>query len=470
MVSPEPTSSRRVFLAQSASIVTAVASDLWKNPAYAALPPEAWNSILEAATKFVAAESPAEIFPFQQPSKQLLRRSQKKVFADYFTPFPLSFKNLPPNEDTYERQLMAPQGQGGRFKAVGGYIRERPLAVGPWHSPNWKNINLAIDLLRAQRIGIDGFIVDLLRLPQNPGWNELLDVYLTAAHVAPEFGLIPEPDTSGLRSARAGDVAAALETLARAPSSYHLADGRMLISPVVPERYTVEWWTELLSMLEDAGVHVAFLPTFLQPLKAAAKFAPLSFGLSYWGVRDVASVTGSADISVQRLLRHYSANFMQPIAPQDVRPKVRTYSESQNTELFRSLWMEAILNGAEFVHLITWNDFSEATEIEPSTGIHFLMYDLSCYYTTWFKTGSAPSIIYDAIFYCHRTELESEGSDEIFRRVGATAVINKVEMLAFLVKPATLEIELDGNTSRRQVGAGLKAFTVDARLDSLSLE
>jgi hypothetical protein len=422
-----------------------------------------WQKIRKQAAEFVASESPVSSIPFEQPDRALLRAASNKVFADYFVPFPLSARNLPADLDLYEREFLKPDGQQGKFGAVGGYIRERPLSAGVWQSQDWVRINLAVDIIRGERVGLDGFIVDLLRLPPDPGWTKILDLYDTAASVAPAFGLVAEPDSAALRKISPEQLASALAIIGKTPSAFRLADGRLLISPFAPEQYGANWWGELMQLTAAHGTPIALLPTFLRPIQSARSFATLSYGMSYWGLRDFKSQVLPSHTNTDAELRRLSANFMQPIAPQDVRPKTGTFAEAGNTRLFREAWVEAIQNGATYVHLITWNDYSESTEIEPSTGTQFVFYDLTLYFIIWFKLGHAPRILQDAIYYCHRREiLDPSAAHPALHLTGATPITNQIEMLAFLTHPAVLEVEIAGRAFRKQGQPGLNAFYVDA--------
>ena len=71
--------------------------------------------------------------------------------------------------------------------------------------------------------------------------------------------------------------------------------------------------------------------------------------------------------------------------------------------------LHAIDGGADWVQLITWNDYGEHTEIAPSTGTQHAFYDLTAYYTAWFKTGAAPRIVRDGADILEDLNLGSAG-------------------------------------------------------------
>ena len=109
----------------------------------------------------------------------------------------------------------------------------------------------------------------------------------------------------------------------------------------------------------------------------------------------------------------------------------------------------------------------KSTEISPSSATQFLFYDLTTYYVTWFKTGTRPKITKDAIYYCHRRQIVTQ--DEVVRQgdipmhdIGSTPVDNEIELLAFLTKPATLQIEIADKILQMSATLGLVSFKVPA--------
>ncbi len=190
--------------------------------------------------------------------------------------------------------------------------------------------------------------------------------------------------------------------------------------------------------------------------------------MTFWGPREPDQAQGAPLATMVQRARSKVPIWMQPVAPQDVRPRASIFWEAANTQLFRDLWMQAILTPTQYVHVLTWNDYGETTEIEPSSGTQFLFYDLSAYFIAWFKLDRPPSIVSDAIYYSHRTEIYSDGeqpelNDKPFKRMGRTPVSNAIEMVALLSGSATLEIEIAGKILRQESSGGLVVFTVPAR-------
>ncbi len=429
-----------------------------------------WAAIRKIAELFVDRESPPGVWPFRNPSPAVLASSPRTTFAHYFPPYPLSLDNLPAGRDTYNDALLDPAGAHGRFAAIGGYLRDRPLPVGPWKSRNWREIDDAIEILRAERIGIDGFACDLLRVvPERRfnAWDEINLLMRTAEEVAPRFRIIIEPDSVALRSLSASRLAAAIAALAQYPSAGRLKDGRLIVAPFAPETMGVGYWHAVLDDLESRGVPAAFIPVLLAWRRAAAEFAPISVAMSAWGERDADAVEDGAFGGFETAMAPYTALVMMPVGPQDVRPKSERFWESHNTDAYRLLWMRAIARGARFVQIVTWNDYSETSGIAPSAGTQFLFYDLTAYFNDWYKTGTPPAILRDAIAYCERTEIIPSATGSIagarMQRMERTPLFNRIELLAFLTAPATLEITLGNHIWREGASAGLAVFSIPAR-------
>jgi Glycosyl hydrolase family 71 len=430
-------------------------------------PASVWPEITAHATSFISRERQAGTLPFALRRAYGVRsKGDRIVFIDYFPPMPLSFHNLPTLKDSYEGTMLRSEAYDGRFARVGAYISERPLAVDVWQSPYWRQINLAIDIMRAAEIGADGFLIDVLRLPPGPAWSTVMALYETVAHVQPGFSVAAVIDHAGLPYCSSEQITEALVELSQKAAAFRIADGRMLITAFAPERRPASLWRDVVSAMVERKQPIAFMPIFLNT-NAASDFIPFSYGLSTWGERDPVAVKSSISRSHMQLIAGASHIWMQPVAPQDVRPKVGAFWEANGLEAFRAAWCRAIEDNATFIHLITWNDYSEATEIEPSTGTQYVFFDMSAYFIEWFKTNTAPKITTDAIYYLQRKgliDLDHPKSEIPFALRGETPLQNIVQCIAYLTAPATIEVEIGGITHRIQASEGLQVCSVGARI------
>jgi hypothetical protein len=236
-----------------------------------------------------------------------------------------------------------------------------------------------------------------------------------------------------------------------------------VISPYNAQNQSVAWWQNLVASLAAKGIDVAFFPLF-QGFWNYYNYESISYGFSDWGVRSP-SINAQYWLTAGQGLQSRGKKWMTPVAPQDFRPKAANYWEAVNSENFRVMWRNAIDGGADWVQLITWNDYSEATEIAPSTGTQWSFYDLSAYYLTWFKTGSQPAVTKDTILYFHRKHrtttmpnpaLQTAGP---FQQVpGSDPASDQLEVLVFATAPATLRVTYGDGSNNYPVPAGLSTF------------
>ena len=412
-------------------------------------------------------------FPFKKVPLSQLKQSEKKVFAHYFTPYPLSFDNKQHSVDYYSLQYNNPEGENFKFFERGGFFRQRPLPRAPLlvNDKSYKLADYYTEIRKAAAIGIDGFTLDIL--DYNGGHWEKSLLLFKAARKLNDFKIIIMPDMNSYFKKHPEDFVPAMVTLSKEPSAYRYDDGRLLISPYLAENFSPQWWVEKLDQLSEKGIDVAFLPLYQgwgAELERFKKEEPLGFkkyiiGVSDWGSRTPKSARNLLD-QARNVHEKYKIKWMGPVAPQDIRPKSKIYTEAGNSETFREMWSSAIKGNADYVQIITWNDYSEASEISPSTQTGFSFYDLAAYYIQWYKTGNPPDILHDAIFTFYRehstsASLTGDVQTVPMRVVNGQEPLDKIEMLAFVSKPSTLEINDGKKVHKSFIGkAGLKSFSI----------
>ncbi|WP_294260894.1 endo-1,3-alpha-glucanase family glycosylhydrolase [uncultured Sphingomonas sp.] len=424
--------------------------------------PTLWAEIGAEARATVAAETPAAALPFD-PAKPVGTPGRAPIVAvHYFPPFPLSLDNGLAGRDYYARNYLRAAGEGGKFAAQRGFLRERPLPVPPGAPTHYDGRNLAIEVARASRIGIDAFGVDLLSIAgsQWPAATQLLEA---ARAVDPRFRIFPEPDMAGLSKLSVRGMADALEPFARHPSGLKLADGRLLVMPLAPNRMPPRYWQDLIAEMKRRGAPVAVVPDFIG-FENSDQHRSYAWGITIWGTRDTKAGDRARATQIA-VAKAGVPNWFAPVAPQDYRPKDGLINEARNSEAYRNQWMAAIDGRAAGVHLITWNDYSESSQIAPSSVSQFVWYDLTAYYTAWAKAGAPPRIVRDALYPVYRRQIVdlSAGSRGPAQTVvGATPLSNDVEVVALLKAPGRLTITLGGRTVSRDVGAGLQTLRMPA--------
>jgi len=94
------------------------------------------------------------------------------------------------------------------------------------------------------------------------------------------------------------------------------------------------------------------MPILLNVENASA-YLPLAIGLSDWGAHDPESDARESDQPAVNLARMNLRYWMQPIVPQDERPKSAVFSESNGSLLIRQQWAEARQRDSDYAHIIT---------------------------------------------------------------------------------------------------------------------
>ncbi|MDR3707754.1 MAG: glycoside hydrolase family 71 protein [Capsulimonadaceae bacterium] len=402
--------------------------------------------------------------PFDRPALSTLRKSQHKVFAHYFTPFPISIDNRDPENDYYAKGYLDPHGERDKWLAHGGFLRERPLPRAPLTDPEWTKRDIETDVRRAVEMGIDGFTVDLMGEPseRNGGWRRTIELIEAAQRVDPDFKIVPMPDLTAGYSHATTYLTDAITALSKYPNVYRLPDGRMVVSPYCAHIEPPAWWAQWLDQMKAQGVSVALVPLFQGYGRYLKDYAPVSIGASDWGTRGPTANKGY--FGAAKLAHESKLLWMAPVAPQDYRPKDLLTWEGKGSEGFRQSWTDAIDGGADWVQLITWNDYSESSEVSPSTGTQWSFYDLCAYYTAWFKSGKQPKITRDVLYYFHRVESVDApfDADKQMHKTnlasGADPLIDEIEVLAFLTKPGVLETDIAGKRYTMDAPAGITSF------------
>ncbi|WP_251058913.1 MULTISPECIES: glycoside hydrolase family 71 protein [unclassified Streptomyces] len=406
------------------------------------------------------APRPAGALPFDMPQPAALRSAaggKKLVFAHYFTPYPLSLDNTGADGDYYTRNYLDPDGEGGKHERYGGLLRDRPLPVQP-KGGNWEYANLQQEVRTARAAGIDGFTLDMLSL-SGKNW-ERSNLLMEAAHsVDPAFKVMLMPDMTSLRTDDPGVLADAVAALGKAPAAHRLRDGRLVVSPFKAEAKSAGWWSQVINTLKSRhGISTAFVPLFLDFGAHNGEFAPISYGFSEWGSRSYVGQESSTR-DVQRA-HAMGKIWMQPVSVQDARPNQGVYDEAGNTATLRATWAHAIDDGADWVQLTTWNDYSEGSQFAPSLHNGYAYLDLTSYFLTRFKTGSWPEIVRDTLYLTARTQFagaDPTGDQSLLMslRKGSAAPRDTVEVLSFLTAPAAIRTKAGPAKDTHEAPAGL---------------
>lgn len=403
--------------------------------------------------------------PFELP----IGPSSHKVFAHYVPWLPISLDNLPSDHDYYTTQYLTPTGEDGEHAAYGGLLRDRPLPRPPVENPDWQQIDLETEIAQAKSVGIDGFAIDITQ-PESA--SAAPRHMLIAAQSANEFSILVTADMSGTFADISPEAfGAEFSKYLVSPSAFRLQDGRVVLGAFQAEQKTVEWWQSALKILRDSyHIPIAFVPTFVNPSPAIDRFADISYGLSAWGDRDPDSLSPKntePDSSVDLLRRAHAKGkiWMQPIAFQDNRPREGIYSETLNGLTSRNAWQLATQQGADWVQLITWNDYAEMTAIAPSVKHGWKLLDLNAYGIATFKAGKPPTVLRDAVYLIHRLQpyaAQPSYPETVLMAPNPDDPVpprDAVEVDAFSRQPSIVRVQIGAANYSCDVPAGLGVCT-----------
>ncbi|MEV0650745.1 endo-1,3-alpha-glucanase family glycosylhydrolase [Phytomonospora sp. NPDC050363] len=403
--------------------------------------------------------------PFDLPPREVLEASGKKVFAHYFTQFRISIENKPAETDYYTRNYLTPDGEGGIHSAYGGFLRDRPLPRDPV-AGDWQLADMVTEVTRAKEAGLDGFTLNLLNVSEsNYHWQAALRLMRAAPMVDPDFKIVIMPDmtVSTLKDIDAAGLAAVVMKLAALDSEYRLGDGRLVVSPFKAENKTPEFWAQFNALMKsNHGETVALVPFVLNFNASFEKYKSVSYGFSEMEY----GAPALQDSLPAKIATTHNAGvkFMASLSPQDSRPKEGNYYEAENSENLRRGWTKAIEGGADWIQLMTWNDYSENHHFSPSVRNGGVWLDLSSYYLTRFKTGAYPAIVRDTVYVVHRNQPFGAGPAptstqtklQKIRANGGTPKDN-VEFLTFLTTTATVNATVGGSAKTYSAPAGVKS-------------
>ena len=402
------------------------------------------------------------------PSATTLFNSSKRVFAHYFHPYPVQIDNVAPANDYYNKNYLSKTGESGKWVAQGGLLRQRPLGVAVSTKTNWQQLNMESEVRAAIARGITGFTFDSMSATDATNSNSALHLMLAAAHaVDSRFKIVVMPDVSVLGS-DSNAVVAIIEAAAASPAAYRLSDGRLVVSAFDAGKNPASWWLSVISRLTSQGIHIAFVPTFMSWAGDAAAFAPFSYGFADWGGATAGGAIGQQD-DPDIVHKSYGKIFMMPVDPQQYRPKDFSYWEAGNSSAFRDAWTSSIQGDADWVQMVTWNDFSESSAVSPVTdatlqrSIGTGFYSLTGYYSAWFLTGQQPRITHDVLYYFYRREATTAAAPAQAKKntVAAGEVPqNSIELVGFLTSPGVLKITIGGKTYTQNAAAGVVSFKV----------
>ena len=373
--------------------------------------------------------------------------------------FPTSLDNAATSVDYYTTQYLRGTGEGRRYAAQGGYLRDRPLPV-PVGGDDWRAANAAREIEVAKKFDIDGFTVDLLAL-SGQWWDNSLALW-AAAEATTGFVLVPMVDMDSLGDATAQQVADSITPLLKSRVAGRV-DGRVAYAAFRPEGRPTSFWEELTRLLEKAiGSSVAMQAICLDTSKGVIRrFARTASHIASWGPRTPEAVPDEARVRSEVLAA--GARYIGTVAMQDYRPVRRIYAEARNTSTLRSSWEAAIANKASWVHVATWNDYAENTCVAPSVAHGEAFLRIIGGYARRYK--GVPASDEEFIVLTARTQLAQAvprlGSSRGTATLGgAGSPVDRIEVYTQTSAPVTLKVTTGNKLTTLTHEAGARTTTL----------
>jgi len=431
------------------------------------------------------------------PPKRAPVERPKKVFAHYMGCYPAGtgVTSLHLDEDSagilHESKDLVAQ--------IGGRFRNFPLV---WQEPGLKRgknggwpltaeESADLEIRRAMRIGIDGFAVDawaggadaqktfetLIKvaaeknypfemtlcldgaepvttvkwLIKNFGKNPKLarrDGKLLVFDYNSAFRAIPLLDASIDERIPASERAAAVQRLRSTELGWHLIGQAYrkyeeLIGEPIYFSFDLCWFAfQVPDFKPDMYVRSA---------AAIARHVPLLWSFGTYGlggnldeiakaVREAGAEWGGATAYHQK--EGYSGSGFEVYMP-------------QGTEWMFWNWDMLRRQDATCLQLVTWNDYTENTNIGPGYNTRYGIYDLTGYQIEWWRTGKQPVPDHDRVYVVYQ-KYPKGAKVWPFKGSGGPRAI---EVRAILTAPAT--IRLPGRNIEYEAGAGLDCIGAD---------
>lgn len=387
----------------------------------------------------------------------------RPVFAHYLPTLPLSLDNAAPENDYYNQHYLRPTGEGGKFYAIGGFLRDRPLPRNPI-SGDWQLADLRTEVGDAVNAGLSGFAAVLLET-SGTNWARVVRLFEAAAAEDARFKIMLQPDmTAQPGSLSPQALAGKLSELARLQSVYRSGSGRAVVSPFAAEVKEPWYWQQFNDAMAAYGTPVDLLPLFVDLQNGANidRYAGVSYAMGEWGSRTPDVLDRAPDYAARA--HGMGKQWMSPVAAQDVRPGAGTFMEPKNMGGLRSSWNRAIRTNSDIVMMVSWNDYSESTQFAPSVDHGYSLLSLSSYYLAWFRRGSQPSITRDAAYASFRVQPVAAQTTVQQRLMGVSwlenaAPVDLVEVQTIVRGPTEIALQLGSRWLYYQAPAGVSTRT-----------
>ncbi|MBN8709927.1 MAG: glycoside hydrolase family 71 [Verrucomicrobia bacterium] len=353
------------------------------------------------------------------------------------------------------------------------------------------------EIREAQAHGIDGFAINCGGWSvKEPRYKErTLKIYEAARRLGSGFHLMISADMAG--NLTRDEIRDMVESFRDHPNQFR-RDGKPVLSTYHGDKALTAWVTEEFTDSRD----IVFLPYYFPDSRRETPTADdarqvhadneAAEGFFYFGAAGFPDTIADSIRNIGAEWKARGKIFMAPVSPfyRGSGGNYRVY-ESHGFEGMARQWMAAIDSGADYVEIVTWNDWGECTYVAPFGPVenttlwnghwgprlsHVAFLDASRYYIDWFKTGKAPEITRDQLYYFYRphpsslegiVEYRPHGRAELKGKSGKPKFWEKLEdriyATAFLTAPARLTVKCGEVEDSVEIPAGLHNVSVPLR-------
>lgn len=352
-------------------------------------------------------------------------------------------------------------------------------------SPNPGISDYVSEIDAAREAGIDGFALNFGSVRTTPQHLVSLRRFFEAASHFPDFSLVLSFDQSPVE-----DAIALVKRYSGDPASltYH---GAIVVSGW---GQTSSWADALRSGLKDENIRPFLIP-HIRPTDQRRVGWTASSDHEEVALRELKEAPAALDgIFIFNAGTPYrtaaaaivsgtqSAHSLGKLAMVGIVPYYRGLAgnsrvfESDGFSGMRDRWLAAIKADSDWVQLVTWNDWSEATYLEPFPAVQQDIHDVpswrgllqhsgflkaSRYYIDWFKNRKEPEITTDRIYYFYRPHLKTgigvvnyEGMEYGRPRYWDT-LTDQLFFANFLTREITLSVRIGKEVHRISAGPGV---------------
>ena len=371
------------------------------------------------------------------------------------------------------------------------------------------------EIRQAQAMGIDGFALNVGGWFREPYYiRYTAQIFEAAYRLHSGFKLMFSADMCcGNQMDDVADMMRRFAGNSRYREVYFQHDGKFVLTTFAGDKFGPATWLKMRrDLLRGTDPSTKAMPEVLAPAGKAPSNAPLKTffvpaffwggetpkradieaGLSiwapaidgafYWGI---AGVPGGPALDLQQSSLAYAHAlhaagklYMAPVCAQFWGSNANRYYEYSGAAGMRRLWQAAITGNADWVEIITWNDFIEGSYISPiddpnaypnanhidashipsdTLGYfhsHSGMSDLVKYFVSWYKHGVPPPITKDEVFYFYRTQpLKVDATTPPVDHIYGDAA-DRIYVTANLTAAARLVVHSGSHVTTKQLAAG----------------